>query len=75
MDPSDRIRVGEQERREGSNGIQLNSEVLSSIMCLYAYVPKIDASESLGIVQQNAADLRQWVKIYSESTQKKSDFI
>jgi len=30
---------------------------LSNIMCLYVYVPKIDASESLGIALQNAADL------------------
>jgi hypothetical protein len=48
-----------QESRESSDGAQLNSEVLCKIMCqcLYASVPKIDAFERLGIVQQNAAEL------------------
>jgi hypothetical protein len=55
----DGLRVGEQESRECSNGTQLNSEVLGRIMCLYVYVSKIDAFESLGTAQKNAADLRE----------------
>jgi hypothetical protein len=58
----DRLRVGEQESRECLNGTQLNSEVLSNIMSLYVYVLKIDAFESLGIAQQNPAELR-WQQI------------
>jgi hypothetical protein len=58
----DRLRVGEQESRECSNGTQLNSEVLSNIMSLYVYVLKIDVFEHLSIVRWISAELR-WQQI------------
>jgi hypothetical protein len=64
----------EQESRESSDGAQLNSEVVCKIMCLYASVPKIDAFERLGIVQQNSDDNRFWVDIQSDLTRGKLRF-
>jgi hypothetical protein len=57
------LRAGEQESRECSDGARLNSEVVCTIMDLYASVPKIGAFEYLSIVQHNTAEHSRQLKV------------